>query len=95
MNANEIRTEVLLGSHGAVKTFLAPTIEALKAQFPALHVSYNGTGGIFVEGDDCRTAVIAARDALRGLQGFKVSRVWAFRGHTFGPCTWRFKLDVA
>ena len=96
MNSNEIRSEVILGSHSTVKAFLAPTIEAIKAQFPELRVSYNGSGAIYVEGDDCRAAVIAARDALRTvLVGFKASKVWAFRSYTFGPAIFRFQVEVA
>jgi hypothetical protein len=95
MNANEIRSEVILGMHANAKAFLAPTIAALKAEFTGLHVDYSGSGGIFVDGED-RDEVIGVRDMLRAtMPEFKVSRVWAFRSHTFGPAIFRFQLTVS
>lgn len=51
MNANEIQTSVLLGSHGAVKEHLAPVIaqvtELLKGTRAG--VWYDGCGGVLVQ----------------------------------------------
>lgn len=60
MNANEIRNEVLMGSHSKVKAFLAPLI----AEFGG---SYNGCGGIVVECSTRPSAWEKARAAFAKL----------------------------
>ncbi len=93
MNANEIRAEVILGSHKNVRAFLSPVIEQIKT-LGRSEVAYNGSGGIFVDGEDRAKVLAHARAVQAAFPELKVSNLWKFRGYTFGPVTHRFSVTV-
>lgn len=87
MNANEIETAVLLGSHSGVKAALAPAIAQIKEAmgWAPVAVEYDGCGGILVqlEADRCEStkaswaAVWVAARAIRAIlpeAGFRVTK---------------------
>lgn len=77
-----------MGSHAAVKAFLAPTIDALRAAYPEAEVSYNGCGGIVVDFQKKEQ-----RKAFEAPQWFASRRI-TFTAYTFGPNTYRVWLEA-
>lgn len=96
MTAAQIQTNVLLGSHTAVKAMLEPVIEQIKALAPDCEVFYNGTGGINIMRDNSKhgvswkmthasvwAAARAVRSALPAAYRVSKPKGWARHGETW------------
>ncbi len=95
MNAIEIRSQVLLGSHKNVKAFLAPLIDRVaQVSVGAVEVSYNGCGGIQVDGDNWASVLKTARAVQANCPELKVLKPWALQSDALAPITWRFWASV-
>lgn len=91
MTKSEIQTQVILGSHSAVKAFWAPVMESTGAK-------YNGVGGLSVFSAD-KTAALARWNEIRAAlpKSFRLSPI----SRTYDDCGfyevasgWRFSIEV-
>ena len=90
MHTQEIKTQVLLGSHTAVKAFLKVAI------IDRVGGVYDGSGGVFVDAET-KSEIFSWAYAAQATLGpaFKISKPWAVQIGDFGQLDcYRFRITV-